>query len=133
MRVDNSTISDMFDVLHDEIVGGGAPEYIEFLDSSEVVLCRVPFSDVVKDPSISSDFYFEDTFGTRVIRGVVGDPGSGGTVSSFKIYDAVSNPIITGIVTLLNGGGDIVFNTLEWVVGQVVIISSLKIYFPTES
>ena len=131
MIVDNTTIAEMFDVLHDKIVlAGPTYNYIEFQDVDGNSLCEVPFADIVEDTSIPGEFYFEDAFGVRVIRGVV---AVAETVSKFKIYDSLSSQIIEGTVTLTNGGGDITFNSLDWDVGQVVIISSLKIYFPTES
>ena len=122
----------MFVILHDKIVGGLALQYIEFFDVSATSLCQIPFYDVVEG-TIPGEFYFQDPYASRIIRGVVGAAAAGGkTVDNFKIYDDGSNVIIEGDVTLLNGGGDIVFNSLDWDEGQVAIISSLKIYFPTE-
>ena len=131
MRVDNTTISEMFAILHDKVVvTGPPPKYIEFLDVGNNPICQIKFDDIVEDPSIPGEFYFEDPFGSRVIRGLV---TAAAIASSFVIYDASLSEIVTGSVSLLNGSGDITFNAIDWSIGQVVIVSSLKIYFPTES
>lgn len=131
MRVDGTTISEMFAILRDKIVVTGTPpKYIEFFDVSSVSLCQIPFDDVIEDTSIPGEFYFEDAFGSRVIRAIV---DTAGVPTTFKIYETGPSEVISGDVSLLNGGGDITFNSLDWTAGQVAIISSLKIYFPTES
>lgn len=134
MRVDNQTISDMFDVLHDKIVDAGAPQNIEFYNVTGDLLCEVPFEDIVEDSSILGEFYFEDPFGSRIIRGIVDNLQTDMTATNFEIKDdGTIGVVVSGSVGLLNSGADITFNAVEWSLGQVVIISSLKIYFPTES
>ena len=129
MKVHEDIVLDMFDVIHDSITGTGAPKYIEFFDSDEETLCMIPFGDVVQDSSILSDFYFQDQFGSRIIRKSVIREG---LVTKFKIYDNAPKTVLSGDVTLPNNGGDVTINALNWEIGQIVILSSLKIYFPAE-
>lgn len=130
MRVDGDTIIDMFDVLHDKIVEGGAPKILRCMDVSSNVLCDIDFDDITVDPSVPSDYYFRDPVDSTVIRGIV---NAAGTATQFEIRDGSSNQIITGSIGLVNSGADIELNAVDWQVAQVVVLSSLKIVFPTES
>lgn len=131
MKIDNVTRFDMFEVLRDKVVATGSPpKVIRFLGSLGETLCEIDFEDIVKDTHIPGEFYFEDLFGSRIIKDV---SVATGTVEAFEIYDdAETNIVISGTVTLLNAGGDIEFNAIDWTDGQAVILSSLKIVFPTE-
>ena len=129
MRVDNDTIGEMFEVLRLKVVDTGPPlKVIRFKTVGGATLCDVPFDDIEEDPTTPGNFFFQDSFDSRIIRGVV---TAAGAVDSFEIYDVGLDVIIDGDVTIIGGGGDITFNSTDWEVGQVVIISSLKIYFPT--
>ncbi len=130
MRVDGDTIIDMFDVLHDKIVEGGAPKILRCMDSGSNILCNISFDDVIVDPNVPSDYYFKDPVGSTVIRGAVLQDG---VANNFEIRDGSSNQIITGSIGLLNSNSDIELNAIEWQANQVVVLSSLKIVFPTES
>jgi len=131
MRVDGPTLSEMFEVLRLKIVETGTPpKYIRFMDALDNTLCDIDFDDVVEEASLPGEFYFRNIFDETVIRGVV---GAVGTVSKFEIRDdASATQIITGSVSITNGDGDITFTSVEWSVGQVAILSNLKLYFPTE-
>lgn len=130
MQIDKDTVADMFDILHDEIVEGGAPKIIRFMDNADVTLCDMNFDEIIEDTHIPGEFYFQDQFAVRILKAA---SGATGTVSQFEIYDAAMTPIISGTVTLLNAGGDIEFNALDWTIGQAIIISSLKFIFPSEN
>lgn len=132
MRADSTTVSEMFEVLRLKVVDAGPPpKIIRFKDTGGSILCEVDFDDITEDSFVPGDFYFEDVFNSRILRGIV---DIAGTASSLEIYDdAETNVILSGDVGLLNSGADIEFNSVDWEVDQVVIISSLKIIFPTES
>jgi len=128
MRIDGSTISEMFEVLRDKIVFAGS--VIKFKNINDIVLCQIPFTDIVEDTSVPGEFYFQDQFGSKIIRAVIATTG---TPAIFEIYDSGSDLIISGSVSLLNAGGDITFNSTDWESDQIAILSSLKIVFPTEN
>jgi len=130
MRIDNNTIGEMFAVLRNKIISTGSPpKIIRFFDAADNILCEIPFHDIVEDTFAPGNFYFQDPYGNRVIRNIIIQTG---TVANFKIYDSSFNFVILGTVSVFNGGGDIVFNTIEWEKDQVAIISSLKINFYSE-
>ena len=133
MRVDGTTIFDMFEVLRLKVVvTSSPPKIIRFKDVGGNTLCDVGFDDIEEDTTVPGDFYFQDQFDSRIIRGIV---ALAGTITEFEIYDGSGTPeiMISGNVGLLNSGSDIEFNAIDWEVDQVVIISSLKIIFPPES
>lgn len=131
MQIDSEIIFNMFAVLRVVLVTpGGLAKIIRFTDINNITLCDIPFNDIVVDPNVPSEFYFQDQFGSRIIRNIV---TTSGTAAYFKIYDNTSTVKVSGTVSTINAGGDITFNALSWTEGQVLIISSLKIIFPTES
>lgn len=130
MRVDAPTISSMFAVLRNAVVGGGAPQVIRFFTVTDVAICDIDFDDIEEESTALGNFYFRDPNDSKVIRGVV---TADGVAHHFEIYDSTAtNVIMSGDVSLLNSGGDITFNSLDWKQNEVAIISSLRIYFPTE-
>jgi len=129
MRVDNDTANEMVVVLRDKIVTTGPPpKVIRFFSSGGDTLCNIPFYDLVLDTS-SNSWFFEDQYGSRVLRSLIAMTG---VAHHFEIYDSSLNFVIFGYVSIINAGGDIVFNSLDWEEEQVAIISSLQIEFPTE-
>ena len=133
MTLLSDIITDMFEVLRLELISPAQVDrVIHFQKSDGTTLCQVRFENVVQDTSVLGNFFFEDVNGSRVLRNLVSEPGIN-TVSQFKIKNIGSQDIITGSVSQVNGGGDIVFNTVDWEEDQVIIISSLRIVFPAES
>jgi hypothetical protein len=131
MRIDNDTRNAMFGVLRDKIVATGSPpKVIRFFDVGDVALCDMPFDDVEADTYTQGNFFFQDEYDSRILRCVVDVTG---VASYFKIFDSTAtNSIVSGTVSLLNAGGDIVFNSLNWAAGNILTVSSLKIGFPLE-
>ena len=131
MRVDGPTLFEMFEVLRLKIVDTGAPpKYIRFMNALDIPLCDIEFNDVTEETSLPGQYYFRNLFNETIIRGIV---STSGTVSKFEIRDdASTTQIITGSVSITNGGGDITFASVDWLSGQVAILSNLRIYFPTE-
>ena len=132
MRIDGTTVSEMFAVLHGKIVASGpTPNTINFYDDAGVLLCAIPFSSITEDTEIPGEFHFQDQYGSNIIRALV---GLDGVPVRFTINDATtpSTLILDGDVSLLNAGGDIQFNSTDWVEGQIAISSLLTIIFSTE-
>lgn len=132
MVVNPDTIDDMFfDVLHNQIVvAGPPPKIIYFMAADDTVLCEMPFDDIEGEPGVRGTYYFKDSNDLKILRALVSYT-SIKTVTKFAIKDVSSNDIITGIVTEIGGSGDITFNTVDWEPDQVVIISQLRIIFPS--
>ena len=130
MRIDNTTISAMLAVLRAKIVAVGPnTKVIRIVAADDTVLCDMPFDDLEEDTFNPGNFYFVDENDQKVLRSLVLTTG---TPATFKIFDEHDNFVISGQISLINAGGDIVFNTLEWEADQVVIISSLKLTFSAE-
>lgn len=53
-----------------------------------------------------------------------------GTANWFRIYDRDGNGVIDGLVTLTGGGGDIEFNTIDFIKGGVVSIIAMTAIMP---
>lgn len=53
-----------------------------------------------------------------------------GTVGWFRITDSAGTALFDGTVTVTSGGGDLTFNTIIWVAGGTIGITSLKMEFP---
>lgn len=53
-----------------------------------------------------------------------------GTASWFRIYDRDGNAVIDGQITLTGGGGDMEFNTIDFIKGGVVSIIAMTAIVP---
>jgi hypothetical protein len=53
-----------------------------------------------------------------------------GTVGWFRITDSAGTALFDGTATVTGGGGDLTFNTIAWIAGGTVGITSLKMEFP---
>lgn len=53
-----------------------------------------------------------------------------GTAGWFRIYDRDGNAVFDGSVTISDGGGDITFDIIDFVVGGVIVITSLRATMP---
>lgn len=132
MELTSTVVADMFEVLRlaifDGIVGD---QDIQFKTIGGDLVCSIPFDEIVAEGAVTNEFYFRRN-GSKIIRNLV-SAASIETVAKFEIRDGSDVLVVSGTVGLPNSGSDITFNEVEWIPGQLALISQLKFIFPLES
>lgn len=139
MQTDIQIRREMLDTLAGFIndADGVGNHVIQFLNASDVVIAAIEFDfvELQTDSGSSAIYRFKFIDDTYILKGLaIEDAGPGG-VTKFQIQAKYGTPPsnnwgITGTVGTLASSADIKFNSVQWVTGLYITITSLRFVLP---
>ena len=121
------------DAIVDEVDAGASNGYIEFRTGAPPATPGDEDSGTLLATCNCSDPAFgSSSSGTATANAISDDSDvdASGTAGHFRIKDSDGNVHSQGTVTATGGGGDFEFDTVDWVAGGTVSVSSLTITVP---